>query len=84
MANPKVEIILAETHRIKAGDRLFITIDPGFADYAGSIGLSLRNQGIDVLGVLPVPKGSIQFFAIESGVEVNLDPALQELQNGKS
>jgi hypothetical protein len=72
---PKVKLIVANATRIKAGDRLFVTIDPQFAYLAGVVEQSLNDLGADGI-VLPLPKDALQFFAIEERVEITVDPKI--------
>lgn len=76
---PEVRIVLAEAHRVQAGDALFVTIDPQFADYADDVQECLRSLGVEKALVLPIPKGAVQFFAIEETITVSVDPALMQL-----
>lgn len=79
---PEVRVVLAEAHRVRAGDKLFVTVDPQFTNYLAEIYASLEELGVEA-HVFPLPRGAVQFFAIEQTINVRMDPEIARLPIAK-
>lgn len=76
MKKVQVEIIKAAGHELRSDRSLFVTVEPQFADFCEEIRETLiKLVGHESVEVLPMPKGSVQFYQVEHPYIITMDPA---------
>lgn len=77
MTKPKIELVIAEAHKVDVNDSLIIFVDPQYADFCQDIFDEVRRiTGHDHHTVLPVPPESVRIFRAERSITMSIDQNL--------